>query len=230
MNMKAQRTCALLIAIGSFAVAGAPFTSALGQDAYSDEIEQRSIDPLVRVYERATTLENLVTAFNGESNAHAKYAAFAVKADQEGYTKVASLFRAAARAEEIHAQNHAEVIKELGSEAVADIKKFTVGTTRENLEVAIKGEIAERQVMYPAMIKRARTDSNRQAMRSFNFAMTAEAEHAKLYQEALANIEQWKGGTKDFYVCSVCGYTTTNLDFKKCISCFVKAEQYEKIS
>ncbi len=48
------------------------------------------------------TLENLQTAFNGESNANAKYLEFAKKADEEGYTKVASLFRAAARAEEIH--------------------------------------------------------------------------------------------------------------------------------
>lgn len=45
-------------------------------------------------------LENLQTAFNGESNANAKYLAFAKKADDEGYTKVGSLFRAAARAEE----------------------------------------------------------------------------------------------------------------------------------
>lgn len=229
MNTNVKRACALLVAIGAIATVGAPFPAAVAQNAYSDEIDQ-NVDPMMRVYERATTLENLVTAFNGESNAHAKYIAFAKKADEEGYTKVASLFRAAARAEEIHAQNHAEVIKSLGSEAVADIKKFAVGTTRENLDVAIKGEVSERQVMYPAMIKRARTDSNRQAMRSFNFAMTAEAEHAKLYKDALANLEQWKGGTKDFYVCSVCGYTTTNLDFKKCASCFVKVDQYEKVN
>ena len=45
----------------------------------------------------ATTLENMQAAFNGESNAHAKYLAFAARADSEGYGEVASLFRAAAR-------------------------------------------------------------------------------------------------------------------------------------
>ena len=44
------------------------------------------------------TLDNLQAAFNGESNAHARYLAFADKADQEGYGEVGSLFRAAAKA------------------------------------------------------------------------------------------------------------------------------------
>ena len=32
-----------------------------------------------------TTLENMQAAFNGESNAHARYVAFAAQADKEGY-------------------------------------------------------------------------------------------------------------------------------------------------
>ena len=64
----------------------------------------------------AKTVENLQTAFDGESNANAKYLAFAKKADEEGYLMVASLFRAAARAEEIHKNNHADVIKKMGAE------------------------------------------------------------------------------------------------------------------
>ena len=71
------------------------------------------------VSETATTIDNLQTAFNGESNASARYLAFAKKADEEGYGEVASLFRAAAKAEEIHARNHAEVIEKLGSTPVA---------------------------------------------------------------------------------------------------------------
>ena len=61
-----------------------------------------------------TTLDNLQAGFNGESNAHSRYLAFAEKADQEGYGEVASLFRAAAKAEEVHATNHAAVIKKMG--------------------------------------------------------------------------------------------------------------------
>ena len=67
------------------------------------------------------TLDNLQAGFNGESNAHARYLAFAEKAGQEGYGEVASLFRAAAKAEEVHAANHAGVIKTLGGTPQAKI-------------------------------------------------------------------------------------------------------------
>jgi rubrerythrin len=101
------------------------------------------------------TLENLQAAYNGESNAHAKYTLFAKKADAEGYCQVASLFRAAARAEQIHAQNHARVIRKLGAEPVATIEAHPVKSTRENLQTAIAGETYERDTMYPAFIQEA---------------------------------------------------------------------------
>ena len=73
------------------------------------------------------TLVNLETAFNGESNAQARYLAFAKKADADGLPPVASLFRAAARAEEIHAANHAKVIRALGGVPQAQIEEPKVG-------------------------------------------------------------------------------------------------------
>ena len=55
------------------------------------------------------TLDNLQAAYNGESNPHARYLEFSKQADKEGFPSVATLFRAAARAEEVHANNHAKV-------------------------------------------------------------------------------------------------------------------------
>src|SRR5579872_2421096 len=82
---------------------------------------------------QALTLQNLQAAYNGESNAHVKYLAFAQKADEEGYHGVGSLFRATARAEQIHLTNHAAVIREMGAEPQATIKTPVVKTTRQNL-------------------------------------------------------------------------------------------------
>lgn len=56
------------------------------------------------------TVTNLLIAFEEKSNAHAQHEAFAVQADLEGLHGVASLFRATALAEQIHANNHAKVI------------------------------------------------------------------------------------------------------------------------
>ncbi|NQT21144.1 MAG: rubrerythrin family protein, partial [Planctomycetes bacterium] len=53
----------------------------------------------------SNTDENLKEAFAGESQANQKYLAFAKKADAEKLPAIASLFRAAAAAETIHAQN-----------------------------------------------------------------------------------------------------------------------------
>jgi rubrerythrin len=179
----------------------------------------------------AATVANLQTAFNGESNAHARYLAFAKKADMEGYGEIASLFRAAAKAEEIHANNHAVVIKKLGGKPEAKIETSDVKTTRENLEAAIKGETYERDTMYPQFLKQAREVRNTDAIQTFNYAKTAEAEHAKLYSAALKNLDKSKGTkAKNFYVCDVCGYTVEKIDFAKCPSCFSPKEKYQTVS
>ncbi len=178
----------------------------------------------------ATTLDNLQAAYNGESNAHAKYLAFAQKADAEGYAQAASLFRAAARAEEIHAANHAVVIKKLGGTPTAKIEKPEVKSTKENLEAAIKGESYERDTMYPEFLKEARASRNTDAIQTFNYAKSAEGEHAKLYAEALNNLPKMKAKGVTYYVCTVCGYTTTKLDFAKCPSCFNSKEKYVTVS
>ena len=175
------------------------------------------------------TLENLQTAFNGESNAHAKYLAFAVKADQEGYGGVASLFRAAARAEEIHAGNHLAEIKKLGGSAQAKIDSPVVKSTKENLEAAARGETYERDIMYPDFYKQARAVGNNDALRTFNYARNAEAEHAKLFMEAFNKLENMRG-KQTYYVCTVCGFTTTNLDFAKCHTCFSSKEKFLAVS
>ncbi len=176
------------------------------------------------------TLENLQAAFNGESNARAKYLAFAQKADQDGYGQVASLFRAAAAAEEIHANAHANVIRKMGATPKADIALPQIKSTRENLAVAIEGETYERDVMYPNFIKDAKAENNRAAVKTCEFALAAEAEHARLYQEALDNLEKWRGGKRTFYVCLVCGFTTENPVADRCSVCNAPKDKFRAIS
>jgi rubrerythrin len=178
----------------------------------------------------AGTLNDMQAAYNGESNAHAAYLTYATKAQAEGYAKAASLFRAAAKAEEIHAANHAMVIKSLGAEPKAIIKAPEVKSTRENLQAALKGEIYERDVMYPGFLVQARKEGKVDAIRSLNYAKTAEAEHARLYQEALNDLEGWKGQNTAFYVCPVCGYTSTTRPAEKCPSSFTPSSRFLTVS
>jgi len=175
------------------------------------------------------TLDNLNTAFQGESNAAHRYEAFARKADAEGHTQAARLFRAAARAESIHKENHKQTILALGGK-VKDFKldELKVGATAENLQSAIKGESYERDTMYPEFLKQAKADGVKEATRTLLYAEKAEAEHARLYQEALDSLGQ-KQDTP-IYVCRVCGYTTTKLPQRNCPSCRESVSEYERIN
>ena len=100
------------------------------------------------------SLENLMAAFAGESQAYQKYSAFAVQADKEGFKQVAKLFRAAAAAEKVHAGNHLRAAEKVLS-------------TKENLQEAINGETYEFESMYPPMIEDAKAEGNKAAERSF---------------------------------------------------------------
>jgi rubrerythrin len=183
--------------------------------------------------ENATTISNLLAAFEGESNANAKYAAFAVKADADGWHGAASLFRAAAQAEQIHAANHARVIRQLGGEASCEIEPAEVKSTIENLKLALAGEQFEIDSIYPEFIKEAEGHENTAATRTFSWAIEAEKTHARLYTEAIALIEAekkeaWVGAPRDFYVCAACGYTSESPDeHERCPVCNLPWDKFE---
>jgi rubrerythrin len=172
------------------------------------------------VRESTSTLDNLQVAYNGESNAHARYSAFARKADEEGYGRVASLFRAAAKAEEVHAHNHAAVIEKMGGVPILKIHPTEVRSTQENLQAAIEGEKYERDIMYPDFIEAAKRENASAAVRTFTFALKVEAVHAVLYQDTLDSLEERKGGgSHTYYVCPDCGNTLEELTIVKCLIC-----------
>lgn len=160
------------------------------------------------------TEKNLMEAFAGESQANRKYLAFANKADQEGYPGVAKLFRAAAAAETVHAHSH---LRALGG----------INTTKDNLNEAISGETHEFVSMYPKMISEAKAEAEKVAERSFILANEVEQIHAGLYKKALDNLDNFP--VKDYYVCSVCGYTIADEAPEKCPVCGAMKKAFNKV-
>lgn len=160
------------------------------------------------------TMKNLADAFAGESQANRKYTAFSRKAEQEGHTQVAKLFRAAAEAETVHALNH---LRELGG----------IHSTKENLAEAITGESYEFQKMYPQMIDDAKKEKNEGGLKSFEYANAVEQTHADLYKKALENLG--KNVETDYYVCQVCGHTAEGEAPDTCPVCQSKKQAFKKI-
>jgi len=161
------------------------------------------------------TLENLMAAFAGESQANRKYTAFAVKAEQDGYPQVARLFRAAAAAETVHALTE---LRTAGN----------VNTTAENLKTAAAGEHYEATIMYPEFLEAVNPDTDRKAMNIFRWALEAEKVHEALYTEALQNLDK-PGEEFDYYVCPVCGYTHARNAPDKCPVCGTLGTRFEQI-
>lgn len=158
------------------------------------------------------TLDNLMEAFAGESQANRKYTAYARKAEADGHLNAAKLFKAASDAETLHALKHFEVAGKISS-------------TEENLKDAVAGETHEFQDMYPDFVKIAEEEGNKAAVMSFTFAMKAEEVHARLYQEALENLDQKE--EVFYYLCPVCGNIETFVP-ERCSICGVPGSKFIK--
>jgi len=163
-----------------------------------------------------TTTENLKEAFAGESQANQKYRAFAAKAEKDGFTNIAKLFKTTAEAERTHAEGHLKALDKVGS-------------TLENLREAISGETYEFEEMYPPMLEQAEAEGHK-AKRMFKWAVEAEQIHAKLYALALAAAEEGKDlEVSDFYLCPICGHIEFGEAPEKCPICGVSGDKYVQV-
>jgi rubrerythrin len=151
---------------------------------------------------QSQTLDNLQKAYQAEANASRRYEMFAKKAHEQ----IAKLFRAVSKSESVHMQNHRRAIQAKGGTPAKIVyKEVEVKTTRDNLKEPIEGEKQETESLYPEFVKIAKQEKATQAEKSFTYAMQAEAQHEKLFKDALKNIG--KNKRQDYYVTSLTGST-----------------------
>ncbi len=143
--------------------------------------------------------------------------AFAKKADEEGHKGIARLFKAVAAAETVHAHNHFNVLK-------------GVGSTLDNLRAAYDGEHHEFTKMYPEFLDIAKQEKQNDAIQTFYWANEVEKVHGKLYQKAIDSMKAGKDiSAKIFYVCERCGYTIEDGAPDTCPVCGVAKNMFSKI-
>ena len=93
------------------------------------------------------------------------------------------------------------------AETLHALKHFDVagkaGSTADNLINAVACATHIYKIMYPNFVKEAEAEGNHVALMTFVFSMKAEEVHAKLYKEALENVDQ----TEEvfYYLCPVWG-------------------------
>jgi rubrerythrin len=130
------------------------------------------------------THDNLKAAFAGESQANRRYLYFANKADVEGQTEVAALFRSTAEGETGHAHGHLDYLAEVGDPAT----DLPIGSSSNNLKAAVAGETHEYTDMYPGMAKTARDEGFEEIADWFETLAKAERSHANKFAKALETL------------------------------------------
>ncbi len=121
------------------------------------------------------TLQNLESAFAGESMAHVKYRYFAKLARAVGDEETARTFEETADQELLHAFGHLDLLY-----PAAEM------TPAKSLQIAIDGETYEYTEMYPGFRKTAEAEGNDAALKEIDEQIVESKEHAERFQATLA--------------------------------------------
>jgi rubrerythrin len=155
--------------------------------------------------------EALNQAYTGEAKAALRLKVYAQKAEDEGYTQMARLFRVIAFSEEIHGARALRVLKEIKS-------------TEENLAGSFESEKKVAEIAYDSFVKLAEEAGDKAALLHFSQSRDVEETHAKLYKQAMADFMEERESS--YFVCKVCGYVADGVLPDECPVCGAKKEQF----
>ena len=162
------------------------------------------------------TEKNLALAFAAESKASIRNAAFARKADSEGYGQIARLFRAVSNAESVHARRYLLMMR------------GKIGSTEENLRTAFEKEIGANVKEYPPLIQKASEEGEERIVKAFSQSRDVESGHAQLYKKAMNDMLADR--QTEYYVCQVCGYINEARPPEKCPVCGAVQGKFELVT
>ncbi len=161
------------------------------------------------------TLENLMKAFAGESQARNRYTYYASAANKEGYRQIEAIFTETADNEKEHAKRFYKLILAgLGDELPAGITinaayPVAMGNTFDNLKAAAAGEHEEWAELYPEFADVAENEGFPEVAAAFRKILQVEERHEIRYNKLASNIENGKVFKKDqpvAWICRNCGY------------------------
>ncbi len=185
------------------------------------------------------TLNNLLKAFIGESQARNRYTIYAKTAVKEGYPKISEVFLATAEQEREHAKWLFRMINDIKkklnepvTELVVETSGSTVlGTTIENLKDAIHGENYEHTQMYPDFAKIADEEGLPEVAKRLRSIAIAEVHHEERYLKILKELEKntlFKKPQSEKWICMKCGYEHEGPEpIEECLSCNHGAKYFE---
>lgn len=164
------------------------------------------------------TLNNLIQAYLGESQARNRYTFYATQAKKDGYEQIAEIFSTVADQEKKHGKTFYEFIVRLNKDADPANKAHLtepvdvlvrLGTTADNLRDAIMWENEEATILYPKFADEAEAEGYPEIAAKFRAIVHAEEHHRMNFEALLALVESGKyfqGRGVKTRVCRECGY------------------------
>ena len=178
----------------------------------------------------AMTADFLRSAYGGESMAHMRYLIWGEHATQNGFPNIGRLYQAIAHAEQVHAHNHFKVLKDTTGGFKGDAGgEFGLAGVADNLVWAIEGERGEVDQMYPVYLQAAEFQGEKDAIRSFHYALEAEKIHVDMYSQAREYALKGNDmpiGSDKILICPVCGFTHIGDHPDPCPVCKVKSSMF----
>ena len=159
--------------------------------------------------ENSETLQCLINAFAGESQARNKYTFYAKVAKKEGYEQISQIFLDTAENEKEHAKLFYKHIPAKEHWQVSGKYPFFLGDTQENLFSAAKAEKEEWEIVYKKSSEIANSEGFDDISELFSGILEIEKHHAHRF---LILAENLKLGTlfdkeeRTQWICRNCGH------------------------
>ena len=132
------------------------------------------------------TEANLRAAFTREAGDNRRYLYFARRADVEGRSELAAMFREVAEGETGHAFGHLEFLEEVPDASIG----LMPGTTETNLEAAVAVATADYKDLYPRLAGIAREEGFEDVAEWFEVCARARQRHAQALGQALQKMRE----------------------------------------
>ena len=145
------------------------------------------------------TLENLKTAFAGESQACIKYLFYASKAKDDGYVQLSNIFLETAHNEREHAKIWFKYLSE-----------GAIPNTWVNLEDSVNSEHAEWDKMYRQFAEDAEKEGFYEIAYLFKYVAKIEKNHCERFRDLLNSVKNdtiFKKDEKVDWKCTNCGHS-----------------------
>lgn len=164
------------------------------------------------------TVQNLMNAFAGESQARNRYEMYAGIAKKEGWSNIANIFMNTSINEYYHAKEFYKLLVEIvGEDNIPEMNAVTaeypiaIKSTYDNLMYAANGE-TEEITLYKEFAEIAKEEGYNKVAAKFNLISSIEAHHAQRYTEVaeLLKAEQYLARNDETsWKCMKCGHIHT---------------------